>query len=71
MELPEAAGAVVIGGGVIGCSAAYHLAKMGCRDVVIVERRRLTCGKRQASLACAFGVELPSAVWDIPIDWGF
>lgn len=44
MELPAAAGAVVIGGGVIGCSAAYHLAKMGCRDVVILERRRLTCG---------------------------
>ena len=44
MELPAAAGAVVIGGGVIGCSAAYHLAKMGCRDVAILERRRLTCG---------------------------
>ena len=35
---------MIIGGGVIGCSVAYHLAKFGWREVVLLERRRLTCG---------------------------
>ena len=35
---------VVIGGGVAGCSVAYHLAKRGCRDVVLLERSALTSG---------------------------
>jgi 4-methylaminobutanoate oxidase (formaldehyde-forming) len=35
---------VIIGGGVSGCSVAYHLAKLGWRDVVLLERKRLTCG---------------------------
>ncbi|MEL6374632.1 MAG: FAD-dependent oxidoreductase [Pseudomonadota bacterium] len=42
--LPTHARAVIIGGGVIGCSVAYHLAKMGWRDVVLLERDRLTSG---------------------------
>ena len=42
--VPSTARAVVIGGGVIGCSVAYHLAKQGWRDVVLLERRQLTCG---------------------------
>ncbi|MFQ6549776.1 GcvT family protein [Aestuariibius sp. 2305UL40-4] len=42
-EVPGAARAVVIGGGVSGCSVAYHLADLGW-DVVLLERRRLTCG---------------------------
>src|ERR687890_797961 len=42
-ELPSHARAVVIGGGVSGCSAAYHLAKLGW-DVVLLERRKLTSG---------------------------
>ena len=42
--LPERARIVIIGGGVIGCSIAYHLAKNGCPDVVLLERRQLTCG---------------------------
>ncbi len=42
-DVPTHARAVVIGGGVSGCSAAYHLAKLGW-DVVLLERRRLTCG---------------------------
>ena len=42
--LPGHAQIVIIGGGVIGCSIAYHLAKLGCRSVVLLERRRLTCG---------------------------
>ena len=43
-DLPSHAQAVIIGGGVIGCSVAYHLAKLGWREVVLLERRRLTCG---------------------------
>jgi 4-methylaminobutanoate oxidase (formaldehyde-forming) len=43
-ELPRQAQAVIIGGGVIGCSVAYHLAKLGWRDVVLLERKRLTSG---------------------------
>ena len=41
---PDTARAVVIGGGVIGCSVAYHLTKLGWRDVVLLEQGRLTCG---------------------------
>jgi len=43
-EIPQAARAVVIGGGVSGCSVAYHLAEAGWRDVVLLERKQLTCG---------------------------
>ena len=35
---------VVIGGGVVGCSVLYHLAKLGCRDAVLLERKELTSG---------------------------
>ncbi len=42
--LPQRARVVVIGGGIIGCSVAYHLAEMGWKDVVLLERDRLTSG---------------------------
>ncbi|USG62601.1 FAD-dependent oxidoreductase [Sneathiella marina] len=42
--LPEQSQIVIIGGGVIGCSVAYHLTKRGCKDVVLLERSQLTCG---------------------------
>ena len=44
MTLPESADVVVIGGGIIGCSVAYHLADMGYGDVVLLERDQLTSG---------------------------
>ncbi len=43
-DLPRRARAVIVGGGVVGCSVAYHLAKIGWSDVVLLERRQLTCG---------------------------
>ena len=43
-EIPSKARAVIIGGGVIGCSVAYHLTKLGWEDVVLLERKQLTCG---------------------------
>ncbi|MCM2400712.1 FAD-dependent oxidoreductase [Rhizobium sp. S153] len=42
--VPSKARAVIIGGGVSGCSVAYHLAKLGWTDVVLLERKQLTCG---------------------------
>ncbi|SDJ79355.1 4-methylaminobutanoate oxidase (formaldehyde-forming) [Bradyrhizobium sp. Rc2d] len=44
MTLPSHAQVVVVGGGIIGTSVAYHLTKLGWRDVVILERGQLTCG---------------------------
>ena len=43
-ELPKKTKAVVIGGGIIGCSVAYHLTKIGWSDVVLLERQQLTSG---------------------------
>jgi len=42
--LPSHARVVIVGGGIIGCSVAYHLTKLGWRDVVLIEQGRLTCG---------------------------
>ncbi len=41
---PTQARVVVVGGGIVGCSTAYHLAKQGFSDVVLLERGSLTCG---------------------------
>jgi 4-methylaminobutanoate oxidase (formaldehyde-forming) len=50
-NLPRAAKVVVIGGGIMGCSVAYHLAKLGCRDAVLLERHKLTSGTTWHSAA--------------------
>ncbi len=43
-DLPSRARVVIVGGGVSGCSVAYHLTKLGWTDVVLLERKQLTCG---------------------------
>jgi len=43
-KLPTQARAVVVGGGIAGVSTAYHLAKLGVSDVVLLEQGKLTCG---------------------------
>jgi 4-methylaminobutanoate oxidase (formaldehyde-forming) len=43
-QLPSHAQVVIIGGGIHGCSVAYHLAKQGWTDVVLLERKQLTSG---------------------------
>jgi len=40
-SLPQEARVVITGGGIIGCSVAYHLAKAGWKDIVLLERGRL------------------------------
>lgn len=44
VTVPQNARVVIVGGGVSGCSVAYHLAKLGWRDIVLLERKQLTCG---------------------------
>ncbi len=55
--LPSSARVVVIGGGIIGCSVAYHLAKAGEKSVVLLERDRITSGTtwHAAGLMVTFG----------------
>jgi sarcosine dehydrogenase len=43
-DLPSTARAVIIGGGIIGCSTAYHMGKLGWTDTVLLERKKLTSG---------------------------
>jgi len=43
-DFPTQANVVIIGGGIVGCSTAYHLAALGCSDVVLLEKHRLTSG---------------------------
>lgn len=44
MSLPTQARVVIVGGGIVGCSTAYHLAKLGWKDVLVLERHRLSAG---------------------------
>jgi glycine cleavage system aminomethyltransferase T/glycine/D-amino acid oxidase-like deaminating enzyme len=55
--LPKHARVVVVGGGIIGTSVAYHLAKMGWNEIVLIERDRLTSGTtwHAAGLMVTFG----------------
>lgn len=43
-SLPKHTQVVIVGGGIVGCSVAYHLTKLGWRDVVLLERKQLTSG---------------------------
>ncbi|MFC2063529.1 FAD-dependent oxidoreductase [Chloroflexota bacterium] len=44
VKIPAQARVVVIGGGIVGCSTAYHLSKLGWKDIVLLERAQLTAG---------------------------
>jgi heterotetrameric sarcosine oxidase gamma subunit len=57
VAIPDRARVVVIGGGIIGTSVAYHLAHLGMSDVVLLERDRLTSGTtwHAAGLMATFG----------------
>ena len=53
-ELPSGAKVVIIGGGVAGCSSAYHLAKFGWKDTILLERDQLTSGVKPILFSCGF-----------------
>jgi 4-methylaminobutanoate oxidase (formaldehyde-forming) len=48
-KLPTQARVVVIGGGIVGCSVAYHLAQLGWKDVVVLERKTIASGTSWAA----------------------
>jgi len=62
MNLPKAAEVVIVGGGVMGASTAYHLAKKGCTDVLLLERERFfgteATGKCAGGIRYQFGTEI-------------
>ena len=74
--LPKHAQVVIVGGGIAGASTAYHLAKMGVTDVVLLEQGKLTCGTtwhaaglvgqtratRNATRMSQYGIELYSTL---------
>ena len=74
--IPSQAQVVVVGGGIAGASTAYHLAKLGCTDVVLLEQGKLTCGTtwhaaglvgqlratRNATRMSRYGIELYSTL---------
>src|SRR6476659_223863 len=76
IKLPTRTRVVVVGGGIAGVSTAYHLAKFGCRDVVLLEQGKLTCGTtwhaaglvgqtratRNATRMSRYGIELYSTL---------
>lgn len=64
-SLPSRAQVVVVGGGVIGCSIAYHLTKIGVTDVVLLERKELTAGTtwHAAGLITSAGMPTETFQW--------
>ncbi|HEX6869217.1 MAG TPA: FAD-dependent oxidoreductase, partial [Candidatus Limnocylindrales bacterium] len=65
VALPERAQAVIVGGGASGTSIAYHLTKLGWRDVVLLERRQLTAGTtwHAAGLITSAGMATETLLW--------
>ena len=77
-SFPTQAQVVIIGGGVIGCSVAYHLTKLGWRDVVLLEKSSLTAGTTWHAAGLIAGArgtitltELAALVRDNQCDVGF
>ena len=61
-ELPKKTSIVIVVGGVIGASVAWHLTEAGCAAVVILERGRLACGTTWQTALGTMACELPAAV---------
>src|ERR1700752_4433711 len=64
-QTPKEARVVIVGGGIIGCSVAYHLAHAGWKDVVLLERDKLTSGTtwHAAGLMVTFGSTSETSTW--------
>jgi glycine cleavage system aminomethyltransferase T/glycine/D-amino acid oxidase-like deaminating enzyme len=81
-KLPSQASIVIIGGGAIGTSIAYHLGRLGVSDVVVLERDKLTSGTtwHAAGLIASGGMSTETLIWieqytrqlyiDLPIETG-
>ena len=65
VQLPDRAQAVIVGGGASGTSIAYHLTKLGWRDIVLLERRQLTAGTtwHAAGLITSAGMASETLLW--------
>ncbi len=63
--MKDSAQVVVIGGGIVGCSVAYHLAKYGWSDIVLLERKELTSGSSWHAAGGLFTVTRPNAAAQI------
>ncbi len=65
IELPSRAQVVIVGGGVIGSSVAYHLTKLGWTDVVLIEQSKLTSGTtwHAAGLIVSGGMTTETSAW--------
>lgn len=63
--LPKHAQVVIVGGGVVGASIAYHLTKLGWRDIVLLERKQLTAGTtwHAAGLMTSAGCATEAMLW--------
>ena len=64
-NLPQHAEVVVIGAGIVGCSVAYHLAKMGWKDVVVLERSAIVSGTTAHSAGLVTQLRHTRALTDI------
>ena len=64
-NLPARARVVIVGGGVIGCSIAYHLTKLGVSDVLLIEKDQLTAGTtwHAAGLITSAGYHDDTSLW--------
>jgi len=67
-DIPRRTRVMIVGGGVIGCSVAYHLGYLGWKDVVLLERDQLTSGTtwHAAGLMTTFGSTSQTSV-EIPL----
>src|SRR6185295_13239749 len=65
-SLPKQTRIIVVGGGIIGCSVAYHLTKQGCRDVVLLEQSNI--GGRATAWSSGLVGGAPQAGWRKLID---
>jgi 4-methylaminobutanoate oxidase (formaldehyde-forming) len=64
-RIPTQAQVVIVGGGVIGVSIAYHLTELGCRDVLLLERDKITSGTtwHAAGLIASGGMQSETGIW--------
>ena len=65
VTLPARARVIIVGGGVIGCSIAYHLTKLGVSDVLLLEKHELTAGTtwHAAGLITSAGYHDETSLW--------